>query len=113
MTSTLGGCERIRSTPLPRLYDYFPEIFIYLYCLIMPLSVVQDVGLMTPVFTGEVPFTFLAGNRIGKNLEDPFDSITYGTPMLALSRAMEINPREQLGEARIPAGVEATDGVLS
>ncbi|MGJ5814255.1 bestrophin family protein [Paludibaculum fermentans] len=113
LTSTLGGCERIKNTPLPRQYDYFPEIFIYLYCLIVPLSIVQDVGLMTPVFTGVVAFIFLALNRIGKNLEDPFDSVVYGTPMLAISRTIEINLLEQLGEARIPAAVVATDGVLT
>jgi putative membrane protein len=113
LTNTLGGCERIKNTPLPRQYDYFPEIFIYLYCLIVPLSIVQDVGLMTPVFTGILTFIFLSLNRIGKNLEDPFDSIAYGTPMLAISRTIEINLLEQLGEARIPAAVEATDGVLS
>lgn len=112
LTNVQGGCERIRNTPLPRQYDYFPELFIYLYLLIFPLSVVREVGLLTPLFSGIITFIFLVLNRIGKNLEDPFDNITYGTPILSISRTIEINLLQQLGSTELPSPVPAVRGVL-
>ena len=107
-----GGCERINNTPLPRQYDYFPEIFIYLFLFILPLAVVREAGIMTPFFTGVVTFIFLILNRIGKNLEDPFKSIVYGTPLLSISRTIEINLKQQLGDTELPEGVREALGVL-
>ena len=107
-----GGCERINSTPLPRQYDYFPELFIYMYCLLFPLSVVQDLGPMTPVLSAIITFVFLILNRIGKNLEDPFATPVYGPPLLAISRMIEINHLQQLGEADVPEPIRPSDGVL-
>ena len=107
-----GGCERINSTPLPRQYDYFPELFIYMYCLLFPLSVVQDLGPVTPVLSAIITFVFLILNRIGKNLEDPFATPVYGPPLLAISRMIEINLLQQLGEADVPEPIRPSDGVL-
>jgi putative membrane protein len=112
LTNIQGGCERIKNTPLPRQYDYFPELFIYLYLLIFPLIVVREVGLLTPLFSGVITFICLVLNRIGKNLEDPFDSLTYGTPLLALSRTIEINLLQQLGSTELPPRVTPERGVL-
>jgi putative membrane protein len=109
-----GGCERINNTPLPRQYDYdyFPELFIYIYCLLFPLSVVQDLGAFTPVLSSIITFVFLILNRIGKNLEDPFATRIYGTPLLAISRTIEINLLQQLGETDLPEPVQPSNGVL-
>jgi putative membrane protein len=32
LTNIQGGCERIKNTPLPRQYDYFPELSIICTC---------------------------------------------------------------------------------
>lgn len=112
ITNVQGGCERIKNTPLPRQYDYFPELFIYLYLLMFPLSVVAEMELLTPLFSGVITFVFLVLNRIGKNLEDPFDNIVYGTPLSALSRTIEINLLQQLGSKELPPPVAPERGVL-
>jgi putative membrane protein len=112
LTNIQGGCERIKNTPLPRQYDYFPEIFIYVYLLMFPLSVVREVGLLTPLFSGVITFIFLVLNRIGKNLEDPFDNVIYGTPLLSLSRTIEANLLQQLGSEDLPEPVHAKLGIL-
>jgi putative membrane protein len=107
-----GGCERINNTPLPRQYDYFPELFIYIYCLLFPLSVVQDLRAFTPLLSSIITFVFLILNRIGKNLEEPFASRVYGTPLLAISRTIEINLLQQLGETDLPEPIQPSKGVL-
>ena len=113
LTNVQGGCERIRNTPFPRQYDYYPGLFIQIYCVLLPLAVFDDVGLFTPLVTLIIAFSLLVIDQIGKNLEDPFSSIIHGIPMTALSRSIEIDLRQQLGETDLPKPVEAVNGILA
>lgn len=112
LSNIMGGCERIKNTPLPRQYDFYPELLIKLYCLVLPFIIVDEVGLFTPWITLLVAFAFLALNRIGKNLEDPFENRVYDVPMTALSRTIEINLRQALGETSLPPAMTPVNGVL-
>jgi putative membrane protein len=112
LTDIQGGCERIKNTPLPRQYDYYPELFVKVYCLLVPTVLVQELGWLTPVATVLVSFVLLVLNRIGKNLEDPFNNEVYDTPMSALSRTIEINLLQTLDEEPLPPAMRPVNGVL-
>jgi putative membrane protein len=112
LTNVLGACERIKNTPLPRQYDYYPELLIKVYCIVLPFIIVDQVGLFTPIVTVLVSFAFLVLNRIGKNLEDPFENAPYDVPMTSLSRTIEINLRQALAEHDLPDQVQPVAGVL-
>jgi putative membrane protein len=112
LANVQGGCERIKNTPLPRQYDVYPELFVKLYCLLLPFVLVEELKFLTPVATLLISFAFLVLNRIGKNLEDPFENTVYDTPMTALSRTIEINLRQVLRERELPPPIEPVNGVL-
>jgi putative membrane protein len=108
-----GGCERIKNTPLPKQYDTYPELIVKAYCFLLPLVLVDRLKYFTPLLTLLIAAAFLALNRIGKNLEDPFENTVYDTPMTALSRTIEINLRQMLREeSNMPAPIAPADGVL-
>ena len=102
LSNVLGGCERIKNTPLPRQYDYYPELMIKFYCVALPFVIVDEVGIFTPVITLFIAFAFLVLNQIGKNLEDPFENQPYDVSMTALCRTIEINLLQAIGETKIP-----------
>ena len=112
LANVQGGCERIKNTPLPRQYDHYPELFVQAYCVLLPFVLVDELKLLTPIVTLAVGFVFLTLNRIGKNLEDPFENTVYDTPMTALSRTIEINLRQTLGETQLPPPLQPENGVL-
>jgi putative membrane protein len=112
LSNILGGCERIKNTPLPRQYDVYPELLIKIYCVLLPFIIVDEVGILTPLVTVIVGFAFLVLNRIGKNLEDPFENTVYDVPLTALSKTIEINLRQALGETQLPTPEPLVDGVL-
>jgi putative membrane protein len=112
LSNVLGACERIKNTPLPRQYDYYPELLIKVYCIVLPFIIVDQVGLLTPIVTVMVSFAFLVLNRIGKNLEDPFENAPYDVPMTSLSRTIEINLRQALSEQDLPEQLQPIAGVL-
>ena len=107
-----GGAERIKNTPLPRQYTVFPRVFVQLFCLLLPLAMVTDLGLATPLGSTLVGFIFLALDRVGADLEAPFDNTVYDVPLTSISRTIEINLRQGLGHANLPAPLEPKDGVL-
>ncbi len=112
LSNVLGGCERIKNTPLPRQYDYYPELFIKIYCIVLPFVIVDEVGLLTPLMTVFIAFAFLVLNRIGKNLEDPFENTPYDVPMTTLSRTIEINLLQAIGDKNVPQPLAPINGVL-
>jgi putative membrane protein len=69
ITNELGGCERIKNTPLTRQYHYYFALFIYLYYLMFPVSIVREAGMLTPLLSCTATLCFLTPNRIGKNLD--------------------------------------------
>ncbi len=107
-----GGSERIKNTPMPKQYNFFPQLFIQIYCLLLPLALVQNMGWFTPLGSTLVGFIFLALDKIGRDLEDPFDNVMYDVPLTAISRTIEINLRQTLGEKHLPEAIAPINGVL-
>ncbi len=107
-----GGCERIKNTPLPRQYDYFPRLFLYLYSVLLPFSLVPHLGLATPLLSVPVSFVFLVLESIGRLNEAPFENRIQDVPLTALCRTIERNLRDLLQERELPPPAEPVDGFL-
>jgi putative membrane protein len=112
LANAQGGCERIKNTPMPRHYEYVIRFFIHVYCVLLPLGMVANLGLLTPVGSSLLGFGFLALESIGRDLEHPFDNSVHDVAMTSLCRTIEINLKQYLGEADLPAPVEPVRGVL-
>jgi len=112
LTSLMGACERIKNTPIPRQYDFLPRVMVRVYLAILPLSMVSELGLVTPVVTAIIGFLFLSLDAIGRNVEAPFENDIHDTPMSALCRTIEINLRQMLGETELPPAAQPVDGFL-
>ena len=106
-----GGMERIKNTPLPSQYRFFPVIFTHIFCIILPFAVVQKLGFYTPFGSAFVGLMFLMAVQIGLDLMDPFADDIYDVPMTAMCRTIEIDLQQMLGEAA-PEPVRPVEGVL-
>jgi putative membrane protein len=107
-----GGTERIKNTPMPKQYDYFPQLFVHIYCVLLPLALVTSMGWFTPLGSTLVGFIFLALDKIGRDLEDPFDNTIYDVPLTAITTSIDINLRQLLGETKLPPEPKPVEGVL-
>jgi ion channel-forming bestrophin family protein len=105
-----GACERIKNTPLPRQYDYLPRVLIAIFCLLLPFGLVEGLMMLTPVASTLVSFIFVSLETIGRDIENPFDNSVHDTPLSTLTRAIEINLRQNLGQTALPADVVPVDG---
>ena len=107
-----GGTERIKNTPMPKQYDFFPMLFVQIYCLLLPIGMVENLGWFTPLGSTLVGFMFLALDKIGRDLEDPFDNTIYDVPLTSITRTIDINLRQLLGDSQLPSPEEPVRGVL-
>jgi ion channel-forming bestrophin family protein len=112
LTDVQGGCERIKNTPLPRQYDFYPRLFVFLYTFLLPFGFVKELGWLTLLVSVPTSFMFYSLEGVGRANEDPFENRPQDTPMSALCRTIEINLREQLGEKELPPPLQAVDGYL-
>lgn len=107
-----GGAERIKNTPMPRQYDYLPALCAQMFCFLLPLTMVSSLGWFTPLGSTLVGFIFLSLDKIGRDLEDPFDNTVHDIPLTSITRTIEINLRQMLGETDLPKPVEPVDEVM-
>ncbi|MGI4837077.1 MAG: bestrophin family protein [Janthinobacterium lividum] len=101
-----GGMERIANTPLPYPYVMFPKLFITLFCIIVPIGLVETLGWYTPLASTVVGFMLLAIEKIGSALQSPFLASEHEIQMTALCQNIEKNLDSMLRDAqdeRLPA----------
>ena len=112
LTNWMGGCERIRNTTFPMSYSRIVNILIYLFVFFLPFGLV-DVPPVGLVFTSLLlAVSFLLIERVSVYLQDPFSNRPSDTPMLTLSRTIEINIRQMLDEVDLPDQMEPKNGIL-
>lgn len=97
LTSILGGCERIRNTPLPFSYSVLIHRIVAAYCLFLPFGLVETTGTLTPVVVMMISYAFFELDAIGDEIENPFGLQPNDLPLTAISRAIEINLLESIG----------------
>jgi len=112
LSNVMGACERIKNTPLPRQYDYFPRILVHVYCVLLPFGLVDGLQLLTPLVSTLVSFMFVALEEVGREIENPFENTVHDTPMTSLSRTIEVNLRQHLGETKLPADIQPVNGFV-
>lgn len=95
-----GGMERIANTPLPYPYVAFPRLFITLFCVIVPIGLVETLGWFTPLASTVVGFMLLAIEKIGTDLQSPFSASEHEIQMVALCNNIERNLDSMLRDAK-------------
>ena len=86
-----GGMERIKNTPLPAQYRFFPALFTRVFCIILPFAIVQDLGIYTPVGSALVGLMLLILLQIGDDLKDPFSNDVHDVPIASHCNTVEID----------------------
>ena len=112
MTIVLAACERIHNTPLPFAYILLVHRTTYLYCFMLPFSLATSLGWVTPLVCGLIAYTFFGLDALSEEITDPFGVAANHLPLTTLSRTIEINLLEALGETDLPPAIISIDGYL-
>lgn len=113
LSNIMGGCERIKNTPIPFPYTVLIHRLVAFYCFFLPFGLVDTVRWLTPAVVFLVSHAFFGLDVIGEEIGDPFDDDPNSLPLTAISRTIEINLRELLGEDDLPQPIQPVGCVLS
>lgn len=87
----LGGCERIRKTPLPFAYVVHLRRALVIYCFTLPFALVETYGWYAVLDTLVVAYIFFGIEEIGVEIEGPFGHDENDLPMEDISETIRKN----------------------
>tara|TARA_R110002096_G_scaffold394029_1_gene589226 strand:- start:149 stop:526 length:378 start_codon:yes stop_codon:yes gene_type:complete len=117
LTDLQGRCERIKSTPLPRPYDYYTMLFLNLFILFFPFAFIEMfISLSAPLLV--IPVTAIIGwifyqiYVFGLVMSNPFENWKTDVALSAISNVIEIDLKEIIDDKDVPTKMQPEDGSI-
>ena len=122
-----GRSERIKNFPYPRQYSVINRFFIRLFCLLLPFGILNEFDTMNEhvegIFKGQmvwlvIPFSAIISwmytslEQVGESTENPFEGSANDVPISHISRSIEIDLREMLGETDLPPYLQPKNNII-
>ena len=95
----LGGCERIKNTPIPYSYSMYIKKFIFVYTVTLPFAFVNEYDYWTIPLVLLIFYILVSVEIIAEEIEDPFGRDVNDLPIDELGEKIKKNVREILMEA--------------
>lgn len=106
----MGKSERIRNTVFPTTYTYYSKNFIWLFIYAVTMAIGSAIGVWAIVFGAITGYVFFTIQSLGQTLVNPFEKMPSAIPLDQISRTIEINLLQMLGEKKVPEPVESVNG---
>ncbi|TDE17223.1 bestrophin family protein [Dyadobacter psychrotolerans] len=114
-----GKSERIKNFPYPRQFASINLFFVRLLVILLPFGMLNEfaklgefgIWLNIP-FSVVVSWVFTSLEQVGESTENPFEGGPNDVPVTSMSRTIEIDLREMLGEKLLPPPVPANNEIL-
>jgi ion channel-forming bestrophin family protein len=110
-----GKSERIKNFPFPRQYSSAAVWITLIFCALLPFGLLDTFDKegfiwLTIPFSGIVTWVFFLMEMIGDYSENPFEGTYNDVPITTISRGIEIDMREMLGDSNIPKPIAPENG---
>ena len=122
-----GKSERIKNFPYPRQYSIINRFFIRLFCFLLPFGMLAEFDKLNQAVEGimkgsmvwlVIPFSVIISwmytslEQVGESSENPFEGSANDVPISHLSRTIEIELMEMMGETNLPPMVEVKNNIM-
>lgn len=122
-----GRSERIKNFPYPRQFATINGFFIKLFCFLLPFGLLKEFDKLNEGMEGimkgnmvwmVIPFSVLISwvytslEVVGESTENPFEGNANDVPISQMSRTIEIDMREMLGETDLPPALQPKNNII-
>jgi predicted membrane chloride channel (bestrophin family) len=107
MIDDLGVSERILRTPLPENYVIHLRMLLVLYCILLPLKLVDEFGWHTVFLSSLISFTMQGIEELGVQSETPFGCRANDLDLSGMVTRMRLNVQALL---KLPSKREFNEG---
>ena len=94
LSDILGGCERIKNTPIPYSYSMFIKKFIFTYTVTLPFAFITEFHYVTIPIVLMVFFILVSVELVAEEIEDPFGRDVNDLPTEELHEKIKANVQE-------------------
>ena len=122
-----GRSERIKDFPFPRQFVVVSSMFVKLFCFLLPFGLLREfdklnesveglmkgnmVWLVIPVSV-VISWVYTSLDQVGESTENPFEGSANDVPISQMSRAVEIDLRQFLGETDLPPALQPQNDIV-
>lgn len=106
LCTEMGKSERINNTVFPTTYTFYTKLFIWYFIISVTIVLANIIGAYTILFGFLIGYVYFTSHAIGAALLDPFKATPTCIPLDQISRTIEINLKEMLGETNLPEPVK-------
>ena len=106
----MGMSERIKKTVFPTTYSYLTKVFIWIFVIAIAFVTSQSMGPWSIFISWLLSFIFVSTQINGMSLVDPFESNVAGIPLNQITRNIEIDLLQMLGEEDVPQPITPVNG---
>ena len=96
LIDSLGGCERIRNTPIPSSYSEFFKKFIISYVFILPIGFVVHFQFFAIVLATFFFYILVSVEMLAEEIEDPFGDDPNDLPLDGICMTIQNNCKQIL-----------------
>jgi len=122
-----GRSERIKNFPYPRQFASINSFFIKLFSFLLPFGMLREFDKLNEGMTGfmagymvwmVIPFSVILSwvytslEQVGESTENPFEGSANDVPISQMSRTIEIDLREMLGETDLPPALQPKNSII-
>lgn len=106
LCDAMGKSERIKNTVFPATYSLIVHLFLYLFIILLPFGLVDELGFIQIPLVITVAMAFFLIEKTAIHLQDPFENMPTDTPVTSIARTIEINLKQMLNETQVPEKVK-------
>jgi len=105
----MGKSERIKSTVFPPTYNFYTRVFTWILMISTTFVITNMVGAWSIFYGALIGYIFITIQSIGRALLKPFEPVPTGISLDQITRTIEINLLETLGESEIPEPIQSVN----
>ncbi|WP_264537512.1 bestrophin family protein [Flavobacterium sp. N1736] len=112
-----GRSEQLKDSPYPRQYAIINTLLVRLFCFLLPFGLLKEFDKLNETVSGVmngnmvwfvIPFSviiswmYISLVQVGESTENPFEGSPNDVPISKISKIIEIDLKEMLGENNLP-----------
>jgi putative membrane protein len=109
ISGELGKAERIKNTIFPTTYTFYTKLFIWIFIISVTIVLNNSIGMASILLGPIIGYVYYVSHLVGRTLLNPFEPTPSSIPLDHITRGIERDVKQMLGEEHLPEPIPAIE----
>jgi putative membrane protein len=109
ISGELGKAERIKNTIFPTTYTFYTKLFIWIFIVSVTIVLNNSIGMASILLGPIIGYVYYVSHLVGRTLLNPFEPTPSSIPLDHITRGIERDLKQMLGEEDLPEPIPAIE----